>query len=853
MNNEILKKYSEDEKLKAAYALNMCTVSISQIIDYNDEYILEQEYEAILNNLNLKNIPKDEALLRILTEILNTVTFFRIQSLKKEQIEKQYKDTIKNAIWSAIPSVSMFVSGNPITMALSIATTIGTGYMNYRKSKNSALLEKEKEEMELQITAIEQLNALRRELFTTSWRLAEEYDFDDCLRLTEKQIKQYNSILMDPDEFRKYARLESIKSKFTAYPPFWYYYGHTASYIAQTVEDNETKIYYLGKAKEHFSQYEKLNTFNILREDQMTCSFALEYIDLLFLDDNINLSKIKELISIAIDKAGNNNDILQLCAMSCLRINDREKAAEILKILVNEGYNAVINAQLLSGLYVNDRNRPEYNILKSRVSPRYLFPMPEIDECNTEELNKQFEIQQKSLLKEKFKYTLRSIIDKYTLEINKKISDFDVEQSFDLTFFENSKKSERIRYEMARSLFLDSEKSRLYLERLKFVNLPNEYINVLQKMFEGIFSVNCYNNSILKEKVITTVRQSILDEKNRVNSIQEKIDFGTFGLREYDQTQKFGLMGFVKKAFEILFQYIIQQIDVTELNNLTMLEGNLMKLCNTFGIQEPEISIDADMTDNLDFNQDIIIFDVGLFGTSAIISQKNSDYIKEMLKFLKEEMQKSNFDSAEIKIIYNDQPEFESYFSNKIFENYFSLKPNSLMVLKDISKKQFDLIFTTEGIVYVKNNKVRTKTPYADVKFDKDALDLLGKKYRNECVDVGTLYRISREFNKKFINNLEQKIEYYNGILTAEIANTWFKNSKEAMLEDVTRVYAWAEQSLVNSIGFFIEREFSKENFLLQFYFANESGDILGLRIIEFEKIEPTFKAAIDKSGILKV
>lgn len=32
-------KYSDKEKKKAAYALNMCTVSVSQIVDYNDIYI----------------------------------------------------------------------------------------------------------------------------------------------------------------------------------------------------------------------------------------------------------------------------------------------------------------------------------------------------------------------------------------------------------------------------------------------------------------------------------------------------------------------------------------------------------------------------------------------------------------------------------------------------------------------------------------------------------------------------------------------------------------------------------------------------------------------------------------------
>ena len=40
------------QELKAAYALNLCTVSVSQIIDYNDLAIMEQEYDNILNNVS---------------------------------------------------------------------------------------------------------------------------------------------------------------------------------------------------------------------------------------------------------------------------------------------------------------------------------------------------------------------------------------------------------------------------------------------------------------------------------------------------------------------------------------------------------------------------------------------------------------------------------------------------------------------------------------------------------------------------------------------------------------------------------------------------------------------------------
>ena len=51
-----MKEYTQEQK-NAAYALNLCTVSVSQIIDFNDINIMEQEYEAILNNLNLERFP----------------------------------------------------------------------------------------------------------------------------------------------------------------------------------------------------------------------------------------------------------------------------------------------------------------------------------------------------------------------------------------------------------------------------------------------------------------------------------------------------------------------------------------------------------------------------------------------------------------------------------------------------------------------------------------------------------------------------------------------------------------------------------------------------------------------------
>ena len=88
---------TDEAKRKAAYALNMCTISVSQIIDYKDLNVLEQEYDAILNNLNLEEIPKDEALLHILNQLLDTITYFRIEAGERQIIEKEYQQKMKNS------------------------------------------------------------------------------------------------------------------------------------------------------------------------------------------------------------------------------------------------------------------------------------------------------------------------------------------------------------------------------------------------------------------------------------------------------------------------------------------------------------------------------------------------------------------------------------------------------------------------------------------------------------------------------------------------------------------------------------------------------------------------------------
>lgn len=467
---------NDEEKIlnarKAAYALNLCTVSVGQIIDYKDVNVLEQEYEAILNNLNLRNMPKeDDSLLSILTHLLDTITFFRIDEEEKKIIDQEYQAKMKNAIWSSLPNLSALISSGASAVsagaassisasaasvsaggatvaaanagaatagtgaatagaaagtgalsgaagwiglavtAASILMMVGTGYMNYRRTKAQISLEHDAEKFRLYKTELDQFNSLQRELFTTAWKMSDSFGFDDELRLTENQIKRYNKILMDTNPVRKYERLNAIKNEFKGYPPFSYFFGNAAYSLALNYSisiSNEKRHELITVAKCSYKEMLDRKDYDILRNDPIIATCALEYADLLNpIEDK---KEIITNIERAIKMCGHSYDILELCALSYLKIGEVERAMKIFKELYNDGYNKTVNAQLLSMYYVSHGLLDDRVMLEGTgVNRKYLFPNPqdtENDGKDIEDLKSLFIDNQIELLMNNYGYTI---------------------------------------------------------------------------------------------------------------------------------------------------------------------------------------------------------------------------------------------------------------------------------------------------------------------------------------------------------------------------------------------------------------------------------------------------------------
>lgn len=729
---------TEDQKKirakKAAYALNLCTVSVSQIIDYDDINVLEQEYESILNNLNLQQMPKDQALLNILNHLLDTITYFRIQEGDKIFIDRRYQHHIKNAIWEAVPNLSIFTNWSD---PLSIVTTVGLGYMHYRRRKADYILEKDFQNWQLERAAIDQLNNLQRELFDTSWRLEDTYNFDDRFRLTERQIKQYNEILTDPDPKRRYERLESIEGNFHAYPPYWYFLGHAALEIiaddkrgAKSLNESQ-RDEYTGNAQKAFDQLLKDELYNILREDPIVSACALEYIDTL--DAKKNKDKIERLIHRAFAMSGNAYDIWELCSLAYLRIDQIEEACKILCRLVNENYNAEINAQLLSSLYMkqyvqssDSRALENYELLASRTVDYYLFPVPEklTPEAYDESQN-EFVRHKRRSIKERYGHVLLNYISESKLR------------------FEN----------VYKQYFGDSNPD------------PDDVIAFFNSVLMAVCQLPGISPSA-QDDVLSIVSMGLESKRDKFYLNQKT--------KKNMQIDKNLFSEIMNPALSLIGNCISIYINMAEnLSELSEAENGLSKFCQSVKIKEPEF-IKGKENESIDSR----LLDITVFGELSEEEKAKTEQYKKVQKILNDYsgriLKEDGCKNTRLLVNSGENTQYyEKYFNNWIFSLNANrqIKRETVAILVD-EKTHNDIIITSYGIKRRIGfaNYVTKNIRFREIDWGKKGKNeiLLGNvessiniPYKNDEVKMEILLEMLQEL-ARITENIYEEIDYSN-------------------------------------------------------------------------------------------
>lgn len=803
------KSICEHDQLKAAYALNLCTVSVSQIVDYKDLNVLEQEYELILNNLNLHNMPKDQALLHILRQILDTVTFFRIYEGDKMMLEKKYQQKIKNAIWNAIPSFALVAFGDPYTFAMSMIASVGMGYMNYRKEKANTLTEREEQEWTLQRSAIEQFNALRRELFDTAWRLSDSYEFDDKYRLTESQISQYNSILMDSIPLRKYERLNSIKDNFEAYPPFWYYLANAAMDVVN-VYKNETAFgdnisainKYTQLAEQNYQKYLDKD-IDLLRNNYIRSACDLEYAALLLdslprIEENekkLRLRKINYLIDDAIKHCGSKLDILQIASIYYLKINKAEEATKHLRKLVIENYNTKTNSQLLSFIYLQetvfDTNKFIPNTLKYKELVQFtdrtnLIPWvdseKELTKDHLRNINELFLNNQKSKLYSYFEAIVNTIFHKEIISYNKELYNRHYMDAND-AFFEDTINAIKERDEEYKKLYSREDEWKRFTAELSgntIIISLNKHINKLLRSLDKLVQV-AFNLNIDPEKDLASIKEvltkkhisfkeisfdeaksSITDESiiQQIKYLKNKIEKNEFDFEDYLRLSSLTLTIIMEKFIEDFVMNFWTKVIAPKnaYKELVNIESNFSDFCNVEGLPSLE-QLCSQGYNNRNIPEEYKIFD--LF--SCFEDGKN---IEEQIRI--EKKLEALFKSYEEKgTLFKENKDGLTFTTDTIFiNNHLKTIPNNDTTTirnkgrvlayfhdqKEWYERHVDVFFMKKGFYFRLDAKMSTSKltfiPYNKIEFDRIKK---GLKYKNEIfyqssqINLEVLYQLIAE------------------------------------------------------------------------------------------------------------
>ena len=807
------KSIREHDQLKAAYALNLCTVSVSQIVDYKDLNVLEQEYELILNNLNLHNMPKDQALLHILRQILDTVTFFRIYEGDKMMLEKKYQQKIKNAIWNAIPSFALVAFGDPYTFAMSMIASVGMGYMNYRKEKANTLTEREEQEWTLQRSAIEQFNALRRELFDTAWRLSDSYEFDDKYRLTESQISQYNSILMDSIPLRKYERLNSIKDNFEAYPPFWYYLANAAMDVVN-VYKNETAFgdnisainKYTQLAEQNYQKYLDKD-IDLLRNNYIRSACDLEYAALLLdslprIEENekkLRLRKINYLIDDAIKHCGSKLDILQIASIYYLKINKAEEATKHLRKLVIENYNTKTNSQLLSFIYLQetvfDTNKFIPNTLKYKELVQFtdrtnLIPWvdseKELTKDHLRNINELFLNNQKNKLYSYFEAIVNTIFHKEIISYNKELYNRHYMDAND-AFFEDTINAIKERDEEYKKLYSREDEWKRFTAELSgntIIISLNKHINKLLRSLDKLVQV-AFNLNIDPEKDLASIKEvltkkhisfkeisfdeaksSITDESiiQQIKYLKNKIEKNEFDFEDYLRLSSLTLTIIMEKFIEDFVMNFWTKVIAPKnaYKELVNIESNFSDFCNVEGLPSLE-QLCSQGYNNRNIPEEYKIFD--LF--SCFEDGKN---IEEQIRI--EKKLEALFKSYEEKgTLFKENKDGLTFTTDTIFiNNHLKTIPNNDTTTirnkgrvlayfhdqKEWYERHVDVFFMKKDIYFRLDAKMSTSKltfiPYNKIEFDRIKK---GLKYKNEIfyqssqINLEAFYNLIRNANNQ--------------------------------------------------------------------------------------------------------
>ncbi len=326
------------DAINAVMALNHMHASLNKIVIYNDKIVLEDEYDNIINNLNLTVI-KDREIVDVITNIMDTLTAFRLSEMDKEQFQKEYEHKLDNALADALSGIS--VSGlNPMQMVSSLVISVGSSYMSYKSTQTSLQSGLDKSKWKLKKDEISELNDIRKDFLLTYWQIMKRYNMPDKWRITEKQFTRFVDILKESDSNKKQRQLLRMKNEMSVFPIYWY----ELSIVAHQNKDKQIELNAIDK-------YEELDD-KLLRHNSNYSLMLANKIS--YYDDKTQKDQIVKLLERIKLVDPLNPERKLFVAMQYQLIGDIKRAEVILNENIDDNFLPVLSQRLKALMYIKN-------------------------------------------------------------------------------------------------------------------------------------------------------------------------------------------------------------------------------------------------------------------------------------------------------------------------------------------------------------------------------------------------------------------------------------------------------------------------------------------------------------------
>lgn len=328
----------------AVIALNYMHSSLNKIVLYNDKIVLEEEYDNIINNINLTVI-KDREIVNIIIGLMDTLTTFKLTEIEKEEFQKEYEEKLENAISEALSSVAP-TGTNSLEISISFLINAGSAYMSYKENQKKAKKELNKNRWKLKKDSISELNKIRKDFLLTYWKIMKKYNMPDKWRITERQLTRFVEILKDNDIHKKYRQLLRMKDEMSVFPTYWY----ELSLIAHKLDKKDTEL-------EAISRYEILDD-RLLRDNNyysLMLANKISYYNY--------LTESKKIINL-LDKIYSidplNGERKLFVALKYQQMGYSDKAEALLNENIDDDFLPVLSQKLKIDIYLKDNKNKDY-------------------------------------------------------------------------------------------------------------------------------------------------------------------------------------------------------------------------------------------------------------------------------------------------------------------------------------------------------------------------------------------------------------------------------------------------------------------------------------------------------------